>query len=222
MQKALYLLCGLYLMASPGMAQKKVAFFAAPEANFGSSIGETVLETSQYTGFHDDFSRLENLGLTANTLERAYGLGMTGGVVFFDQLYFSTGIRYQRRQDWGTAYCYVCDFFEIPSPEKIRLDFFEIPAQARLDLIKGNRLRPFISAEAFRSYMLKEQEAAFFRPMKIKQWGYRLGAGLAYPFKNGLQVNFRSFFERDLGWGKRYPHYYYQVLGFSVGVLKKW
>lgn len=221
MKKVLLCLLGLSLSAV-AFAQKKAAFFISPEANFGAPVGETALEISEYTGFLTDLSRMESLASVRNMAKWAYGGGVTGGLVLWDQLYLSTGIRYQRRQDRGILYCHICDFFPImTSPEKIRLDHLEIPLAARLDLAKGEGLRPFISGEGFWSHTLGQQEMAFFGPISIQQWGCRLGAGLAYPLGAGMQVDFRFFYERELDWGERYPHYHYQVLGFAVGLVKK-
>jgi hypothetical protein len=202
-------------------AQKNSSFFLSFEPQFGFPVGKTVIELSEYIGFH---SQREYYGpVDPQVMPFTYGIGIQGGINIKDMLLISSGVNYNKRKDQLTLYCHVCDFVMPPTPEKFALSIIQVPLSLRMNLNRRAKIFPFVSGGVSWNQLFEnDQMAAWSGGLgDFNFWSYSVGGGLGLRTQKNTEFLFMTQYHRDISDRSGFPNLVFRDLSFALmGVFK--
>lgn len=214
----------IFLLTSSSVflfAQKNNSFFLSLGTQFGFPVDETVVELSEYIGFH---SQREYYGpADPEVMPFSYGIGIQGGVNIKDMLLISTGVNYNKRKDQLALYCHVCDFIMPPIPEKFESTIIQVPLSLRLNLNNRTKFFPFISGGFSWNHLIENDQMASWSGGlgDFNSWSYSAGGGLGLRTQKNTEFLFRVQYNQDMSDRATYPNWVFRDLSFAIeGVFK--
>lgn len=202
-------------------AQKNTTVFLSFGPQFGFPVGKTIIEQSEYIGFHSQkeyYGPIEPEGISIH-----YGVGVQAGINIKDIVSISSGINYNKREDQLALYCHVCDFIMPPMPEKMVLSAIQVPLIMRVNLNGSAKFFPFASGGIYWNHQFENDLIASWSGGKggLNFWSYSVGGGLGLRTQKNIEFLFKVQYNHDMSDRTTYPNMVFRDLSFAIeGVYK--
>lgn len=164
------------------------------------------------------------MGFEKEKANWSYGAGIKGGIVLKDFLHFYTGARYRKVVNETIFSCITCDYI-VEESTLLQTDFLEIPLGIRFNILKNNRLQPYLSSEVFWAKALNriDKNASrypYSKSLNLFRIAYKAGAAYKIGKLRNWEISLQSGLNTNLGKQKSYPRYHFREVTAEVGVLR--
>ena len=187
-------LCSHGMKAQSSSGKFRIGLITSLEKNLSSED----VAFDEYTGYSAEYDKIN------------YRIGINLEYAVIENLTINTAVNYSNKDFTGTYYCAVCDFFLIPTPEKINFRFIEIPITAKYYFLP-KKIRLF--GEAGINNLISLNNEVIENSYSL---GIRLGGGIEYNATPKLAFQVSS--DYNLGMTKMSKESGYKINSLAVGI----